>query len=125
MMGSGGMVVMDEDTCMVEVARYFISFTQEESCGKCTPCREGTKHMLDILTGITEGKGQESDIEFLVGGDERGRGLIPGLLSTLYFLSSLGACCGRDGEQHNTDQEKGERAKDSHAAHLGAHATTG
>jgi NADP-reducing hydrogenase subunit HndC len=55
MMGSGGMVVMDEDTCMVDVAKYFITFTQDESCGKCVPCREGTKWMLDILTKITEG----------------------------------------------------------------------
>ena len=64
-MGSGGLIVMDEGTCMVEVARYFVSFTQEESCGKCTPCREGTKHMLDILTAITEGRGEEGDIEIL------------------------------------------------------------
>lgn len=65
MMGSGGMVVMDEDTCMVDVARYFLSFTQDESCGKCTPCREGTKAMLDILTRITEGKGSEEDLVLL------------------------------------------------------------
>ena len=65
MMGSGGMIVMDEDTCMVEVARYFLSFTQEESCGKCTPCREGTLHMLQILEAITQGTGQEADIELL------------------------------------------------------------
>lgn len=65
MMGSGGMVVMDEDTCMVDVARYFLSFTQDESCGKCTPCREGTKAMLDILTRITEGKGTEEDLALL------------------------------------------------------------
>lgn len=65
MMGSGGMVVMDEDTCMVDVARYFLNFTQDESCGKCTPCREGTKMMLDILTRITEGKGTEEDLEYL------------------------------------------------------------
>ncbi len=65
MMGSGGMVVMDEDTCMVDVARYFLSFTQDESCGKCTPCREGTKAMLDILTGITEGKGTPDDLVLL------------------------------------------------------------
>ncbi len=64
-MGSGGMIVMDEDTCMVEVARYFVAFTQEESCGKCTPCREGTRHMLDILTAVTEGRGQPGDIEVL------------------------------------------------------------
>ncbi len=65
MMGSGGMVVMDEDTCMVDVARYFLSFTQDESCGKCTPCREGTKAMLSILTRITEGKGTGDDIALL------------------------------------------------------------
>ncbi len=65
-MGSGGMVVMDETTCMVEIARYFLSFTQDESCGKCTPCRLGTKQMLEILTRITEGKGQEEDIDTLL-----------------------------------------------------------
>jgi NADH:ubiquinone oxidoreductase subunit F (NADH-binding)/(2Fe-2S) ferredoxin len=64
-MGSGGMIVMDEETCMVEVARYFVGFTQEESCGKCPPCREGTWHMLKILEGITEGRGQEGDLELL------------------------------------------------------------
>ncbi len=64
-MGSGGMIVMDEDNCMVEVARYFISFTQQESCGKCTPCREGTWHMLNILEDISAGRGQEGDIELL------------------------------------------------------------
>ncbi|MBT3275698.1 MAG: 4Fe-4S binding protein, partial [Spirochaetales bacterium] len=63
--GSGGMIVMDEDNCMVEVARYFLAFTQQESCGKCPPCREGTLHMLNILTEITEGRGQEGDIELL------------------------------------------------------------
>lgn len=62
MMGSGGMVVMDEDTCMVDLARYFLSFTQKESCGKCTPCREGTKRMLEILERITQGKGEPEDI---------------------------------------------------------------
>jgi len=65
MMGSGGMVVMDEDTCMVDVARYFLSFTQDESCGACTPCREGTKLMLDILTKITEGHGTMEDLKAL------------------------------------------------------------
>ncbi|TES89218.1 MAG: hydrogenase, partial [Dehalococcoidia bacterium] len=65
-MGSGGMVVMDETTCMVEIARYFLSFTQDESCGKCTPCRLGTKQMLEILTRITEGKGREEDIDTLL-----------------------------------------------------------
>ncbi len=64
-MGSGGMIVMDEDTCMVDVARYFLQFTQEESCGKCVPCRVGTREMVNILTRITEGEGQEGDIERL------------------------------------------------------------
>ncbi len=65
MMGSGGMIVMDEDTCMVDIARYFLSFLTEESCGKCVPCREGIRQMLRILTNITEGKGREGDIELL------------------------------------------------------------
>jgi NADH-quinone oxidoreductase subunit F len=65
MMGSGGMIVMDEDTCMVDVSRYFIEFLTDESCGKCTPCREGLRQMLKILTNITEGKGKEGDIELL------------------------------------------------------------
>ncbi|ADL11819.1 NADH-quinone oxidoreductase subunit NuoF [Acetohalobium arabaticum] len=65
MMGSGGLVVMDEDTCMVDVAKFFLDFTQSESCGKCTPCREGTKRMLEILKRITAGEGKEGDIELL------------------------------------------------------------
>jgi NADH-quinone oxidoreductase subunit F len=64
-MGSGGMVVMDEDTCMVDVARFFLNFTQEESCGKCTFCRIGTKRMLEILERITEGKGKMEDLDTL------------------------------------------------------------
>ncbi len=65
MMGSGGMIVMDEDTCMVDVARYFIAFLADESCGKCVPCREGLRQMLKILTNITEGRGKEGDLELL------------------------------------------------------------
>ena len=65
MIGSGGLVVMDEDTCMVEVARFFMNFTQNESCGKCVPCREGTKRMLELLTDITEGRGTMEHIELL------------------------------------------------------------
>jgi NADH-quinone oxidoreductase subunit F/NADP-reducing hydrogenase subunit HndC len=65
MMGSGGLVVVDEDTCMVDLARFFLSFTQAESCGKCTPCREGTTRMLEILNNITEGKGKKGDVELL------------------------------------------------------------
>ena len=64
-MGSGGMVVMDEDTCMVDVARYFIGFTRKESCGKCTPCREGTRIIHDILSRITSGEGSPKDLELL------------------------------------------------------------
>ena len=64
-MGSGGMVVMDETTCMVDIARFFLDFTRKESCGKCTFCRIGTKRMLEILTRITEGEGREGDIEKL------------------------------------------------------------
>ena len=64
-MGSGGFIVLDEDTCMVELAHYFISFTQNESCGKCVPCRVGTKRMLDILTKIKEGKAELKDLEKL------------------------------------------------------------
>ncbi len=65
MMGSGGLVVLDDTDCMVDIARYFLSFTQEESCGKCTFCRVGTKRMLDILENITKGKGKKGDIEEL------------------------------------------------------------
>ena len=65
MMGSGGLIVMDEDNCMVDIAKFFLTFTVDESCGKCTPCREGTKRMLEILDRITEGKGEEGDIERL------------------------------------------------------------
>lgn len=65
MVGSGGLVVMNEDTCIVEVARFFMNFTQNESCGKCVPCREGTKNMLKILTDITQGKATMEDLELL------------------------------------------------------------
>lgn len=66
MIGSGGLVVMDSNTCMVEVARFFMNFTQNESCGKCVPCREGTKRMLEILERIVAGEGREGDIELLL-----------------------------------------------------------
>jgi NADH:ubiquinone oxidoreductase subunit F (NADH-binding)/NAD-dependent dihydropyrimidine dehydrogenase PreA subunit len=65
MMGSGGMIVMDEGTCMVDVAKYFVHFLEEESCGKCLPCREGLKRMGQILDGITEGKGDEDSLPLL------------------------------------------------------------
>jgi NADP-reducing hydrogenase subunit HndC len=65
MMGSGGMIVMDEDTCMVDVAKFFLQFTNDESCGKCTTCRDGSEALLEVLTRITNGEGREGDIEFL------------------------------------------------------------
>ncbi|HHY38010.1 MAG TPA: NADH-quinone oxidoreductase subunit NuoF [Clostridia bacterium] len=65
-MGSGGLIVMDEDTCMVDLAKFFLEFVQDESCGKCTPCRVGTKRMLEILDRITKGEGKEGDIELLI-----------------------------------------------------------
>ena len=63
MMGSGGLIVLDEDTCMVDLSKFYLEFTADESCGKCTPCRIGTRRLLDLLTKITEGKGEEGDIE--------------------------------------------------------------
>ena len=65
-MGSGGMVVMDEDTCMVDVARYFLEFTQEESCGKCVPCRLGTRQLLQILNSITRGDSKPRDVDLML-----------------------------------------------------------
>jgi ferredoxin len=65
MMGSGGMIVMDDKTCMVDIAKYFLNFLQDESCGKCVSCREGTQRMYEIVKDITEGKGKESDLALL------------------------------------------------------------
>ena len=65
MMGSGGMIVMDENTCMVDVAKYFLNFLKDESCGKCVPCREGIKQMLDILNRISAGEGRDDDVALL------------------------------------------------------------
>lgn len=80
MMGSGGCVVMDEDTCMVDIAKYFLSFTMTESCGKCTPCREGNARLLDILMKICDGDGEEGDIELL---EELSETIIDGSLCAL------------------------------------------
>ncbi|TNF55181.1 NADH-quinone oxidoreductase subunit NuoF [bacterium] len=80
MMGSGGMVVMDEDTCMVDVSKFFLSFTQSESCGKCPPCRIGTYQMLEILERITSGQGQDGDIEKL---EDLGKRIVAGSLCGL------------------------------------------
>ncbi len=83
MMGSGGMIVLDENTCMVDVARYFLNFTQQESCGKCPPCRLGTKDMVQILNRICKGEGREGDIELLENiGDNVKRGSLCGLGQT-------------------------------------------
>jgi ferredoxin len=79
-MGSGGMVVMDEDTCMVDIARYFVDFTQRESCGKCVPCRLGTRQMLSILDRITQGAGRPEDPALL---EEIGRAVGSGSLCGL------------------------------------------
>ncbi|MCA1758083.1 MAG: NADH-quinone oxidoreductase subunit NuoF [Bacteroidales bacterium] len=79
-MGSGGLVVMDEDTCMVDVARYFVDFAHKESCGECAPCRLGTKQMLAILEDIVAGKGEPEDIDLL---EEMGRGVMKGSLCGL------------------------------------------
>ncbi len=65
MMGSGGMIVMDQENCMVDIAKYFVNFLKDESCGKCTPCREGLIQMYEVLTRITEGRGEQGDIELL------------------------------------------------------------
>jgi NADP-reducing hydrogenase subunit HndC len=71
-MGSGGLIIMDEDTCMVDLARFFLEFVQDESCGKCSPCRIGTKRMLEIVERITRGEGRDGDIELL---EELGHGI--------------------------------------------------
>jgi NADP-reducing hydrogenase subunit HndC len=80
MMGSGGMIVMDEDTCMVDVAKFYLQFTNDESCGKCTTCRDGSEALLEVLTRITSGYGREGDIEFL---EELGMGIKDGSMCGL------------------------------------------
>lgn len=103
MMGSGGIIVMDENTCMVDVARYFIGFLVEESCGKCVPCRDGLPRMLDILNKITEGKGKEEDID------------------TLYELCdvlSWGALCGLGTSAANPVLSTLKYFKDEYIAHI-------
>ncbi len=92
MMGSGGLIVMDEDNCMVDVARFFLDFTVDESCGKCPPCRIGTKRMLEILERIVAGKGQEGDIERL---EELGAMIKEGA------LCGLGKTCPKPGSFHH------------------------
>ena len=103
MMGSGGMIVMDEDTCMVDVAKYFISFLEDESCGKCLSCREGIERMREILADITEGRGKEGDIELLES------------LSTVVRDASL---CGLGTTAPNPVLSTIRYFKDEYAAHI-------
>ncbi len=103
MMGSGGIIVMDEDTCMVDVAKYFIHFLVEESCGKCTPCRDGLPRMLSILTAITEGKGKEGDIE---------------ALKELCDVLSYGALCGLGTSAANPVLSTIKYFEDEYIAHI-------
>ena len=103
MMGSGGLIIMDEDTCMVDIARFYLDFTQDESCGKCTPCRVGTKRMLEILERITRGRGEEEDLE------------------RLYQLSMLlknGSLCGLGRSAPNPVLSTLRHFKDEYLAHI-------
>ena len=103
MMGSGGLVVMDEDSCMVDVARYFLDFIQNESCGKCTFCRIGTRHMLDILRRITRGEGSEGD---------------PEQLESLGLAVKQGSLCGLGKTAPNPVLTSLQFFRDEYAAHI-------
>jgi NADH:ubiquinone oxidoreductase subunit F (NADH-binding) len=103
MMGSGGMVVGDEDTCMVDMAKYFISFLVTESCGKCVPCREGLKRMKEILERISEGKGKEEDL---------------GMLEELGFILENGALCGLGTSAANPVLTAIKYFRDEYEAHI-------
>jgi len=102
-MGSGGVIVMDEETCMVDIARYFMDFTQDESCGKCVPCRVGTRRILDILNRIREGKGQESDLDTLE------------MLCTQIKQTSL---CGLGQDTHNPVESTLKHFRSEYEAHI-------
>lgn len=103
MMGSGGMIVMDEDNCMVDVARFYLEFTVDESCGKCTPCREGTKRMLEILEKITRGEGTLKDVE---------------VLTSLAHSIKDSALCGLGQSAPNPVLSTLEHFKDEYIAHV-------
>ena len=106
MMGSGSMVVVDENTCMVDLAKFFLTFTEDESCGKCVPCRIGTKRMLETLTRITEGNGREGDIELLL---ELGEGFHVGVFEgQQLFEPRVDAQSTRRGGQQHGDYGKGQ-----------------
>jgi len=106
MMGSGGMIVMDERTCMVDVARYFLEFLVTESCGKCVPCREGVKRLYEIVDRITHGKGQEGDIEHI---QELGRAV------------QLGSLCGLGTSAPNPVLTTIQYFRDEYEAHIKDH----
>jgi NADH:ubiquinone oxidoreductase subunit F (NADH-binding)/(2Fe-2S) ferredoxin/NAD-dependent dihydropyrimidine dehydrogenase PreA subunit len=103
MMGSGGMIVMDEDTCMVDVAKYFLTFLEEESCGKCVPCREGIRRMREVLEEITQGNGREGDIE---------------LLEDISFTLTEGALCALGSTAANPVMSTIRYFKDEYEAHI-------
>jgi NADH-quinone oxidoreductase subunit F len=103
MMGSGGMIVMDENNCMVDVAKYFMNFLKEESCGKCTSCREGTKRMYEVLNRITEGEGREGDIE---------------LLEDLAFVTTEASLCALGGTAANPVLSTIRYFRDEYEAHI-------
>jgi len=102
-MGSGGMIVMDEDTCMIDVAKYFLNFLTEESCGKCTPCREGIRQMLKIMTNISQGKGREGDID---------------LLQELADTTKIASLCALGGSAPNPVLSTIRYFKDEYEAHI-------
>lgn len=110
MMGSGGLVVLDEDDCMVDIARYFLSFTQNESCGKCTFCRVGTKRMLDILNRLTSGKAKKGDIEEL---------------EELADWTKKGSLCGLGKSAPNPVLSTLRYFREEYEAHLEGHCSTG
>lgn len=103
MMGSGGMIVMDEDNCMVDVAKYFMNFLKDESCGKCTTCREGTRKMHEILEAITRGEGKEGDIE---------------LLEELAWITQNGSLCALGGTAANPVLSTLQYFRDEYEAHI-------
>lgn len=103
MVGSGGLIIMDENTCMVDIARFYLDFTHDESCGKCTPCRIGTKRMLEILEKITSGKGEEQDMD---------------RLEQLALLLKNGSLCGLGRSAPNPVLSTLHRFKDEYITHI-------
>ena len=112
MMGSGGLVVMDENTCMVDVAKFFMDFIQRESCGKCIPCREGTRRMLEILEGITRSRGKESDVDAL----ERFQGIM--YLNRLATVIQNTSLCGLGKSAPNPVLSTLRWFRDEYEAHI-------